>query len=410
MTIELESEATGVEVVVGRQAIFDHNRSVIAYELLFRQLAIEVAMLPSGELMTAEVIFNSLSIGVDRLVGDKRAYLNAERNLLTGDGHLLLPPGRVVVEVLETVEPDREVVEGCRRLADRGYRLALDDFVWRDGIEPLLELASVVKLDVLAIDREELPGLMERCRAFDVQLLAEKVETPAQLLDCVELGFDYFQGYLLSRPQIVSGRSLAPDAATRLRLAARLVDDECDVREIEAMVKTSPGLTYQLLELAGIGAAHGTRRQVRTIREAIVLVGSRRLQSWAALLLLVQPGPGSSEVWSTALVRARMCELLAMPDGAGQAGEAFVAGMVSTFDLLLGLDIEEVFDVCTLGDELRRDATGGDSTIGRIVADVIDYQLGMPELASRSGYDDVTLHVAFTEALAWALEVGRSLN
>lgn len=403
----------GFDVVVGRQPIFDGRRRVFGYELLFRRLEVggnASEGLPENVdalVMTPELLFNSVSIGLERLVADKRMFINADRALLTGTLPILLPPDRVVVEILETVSPEPDVIAGCRRLAARRFTLALDDFVWFDGAEPMLELASIVKIDVLALATEELRATIERCRRFDVRLVAEKVETPAQLAECKALGFDYFQGYLLARPDIVAGRSLDPTAFARLQLVARLLDAEGDAREIEALIVREPSLAQQLLQLAGIGAEHGTRRQIRTLRDAIVLVGLERLQSWAGLMLLIPGGDASREEATTALVRARMCELLAAHHGPVVAQQAFTAGMVAAFDLLLGMRIEQVVDALPLAPDLRAAVLGDGSTIGRILADVIDFQLGRLGGRWRCGLGELGLTRAWTEALEWSLDVSR---
>jgi EAL and modified HD-GYP domain-containing signal transduction protein len=401
-----------LDVVVGRQAIFDREQVVVGYELLFRQVpgSTGAAHATDGELMTAQVVLGAIGIGVERLVGDKQVFVNAGRELLTGETLLALPPERVVIEVLETVVPDADALTGCRRLVDAGYKLALDDVVSCVGLDDLLELASIVKVDLLGVAAGELPDLVRRGRDAGVDLLAEKVETPRQLEASVELGFDYFQGYLLSRPQVVAGRALEPDEAVRLQLAGKLIADECDVDEIEQIVQSAPGLVYQLLALAGIGAAHGTRRPVDTIRDALVLLGRRRLQSWAAILLIAGGRRTTSEQSTTALVRARMCELLASGVPAAPAGLAFAAGMVSAFDVLLGVPLDVVLDGIGAPEELRIAASGGRSPVGDIVADVTAYQLSEPGAPGASSRCDLGLRAlasAWTEAVEWALEVSR---
>ena len=128
--------------------------------------------------MTAQVVLGALTIGIDQLVGDKTMFCNAERGVLIGETPVTLPPHRTVIEVLETVAVDDETVEGCRQLVEAGFRIALDDFVWIPGAERLLELASIVKIDVLALSRAEVAALVDRCRPYGVELLAEKVESP----------------------------------------------------------------------------------------------------------------------------------------------------------------------------------------------------------------------------------------
>lgn len=400
-----------LDVVVGRQPIFDRSLVVLGYELLFRTWDTDgyVFARPDGDHMTAEVLFSSVSIGIDRLVGDKRVFCNAHRGLLTGAFPLMLPPDRTVIEVLETVDPDDEVVEGCRRLARQGFTLALDDFRWFEGAEKLLDIASIVKLDLQLVGEDQLEALIQKCREFDVAVLAEKVETLDELTNCQALGFDFFQGYLLSHPKTVPGRALDPGSIARLQLASKLVEGECSISELERIVKTDPAMAHQLLQIAGIGASGGLRRTVRTLREALVLVGWRRLQSWVALLLMTDKGQAGEEEMVTALVRARMAEMLAERVAPDQAGVAFTAGMLSSLDVLLGISMEEVLSSLPLDADLKVAAMQGDSDLGRIVADVADYQLGRADDAKRSGAAEEVLQIASLRALTWAVETTNSM-
>jgi EAL and modified HD-GYP domain-containing signal transduction protein len=402
-----------LDVLVGRQPIFDRDLSVIGYELLFRTVGAATADRggtadtggSEGDRLTAEVLFSSVSIGVDHLVGNKKLFCNASRGVLTGAVPILLPPQRTVVEVLESVVPDDEVLAGCRRLRDEGFTLALDDFSWFAGAEALLELAEIVKIDLRITGWAEIPDLLERCRRFDVALLAEKVETIDELRRCEESGFDYFQGYLLSRPLVVPGRALDSGHLSRLRMAARLLDSECPVAELVEFVRSDPAMTHQILQLAGIGAASGMQRTVQTVHEALVLVGWRRLQSWVALLLMTGRGRTSEEGVTTALTRARMSELVALAVDGSLAERAFTAGMLSCFGVLLGMPLETVLESLPLDDDLRDVVLTGHGTLGRLVADVTDYLMGQPEDAVRSGIDESILSTASLEALTWAVEM-----
>jgi len=402
-----------LNVMVGRQPIFDRERSIFGYELLFRSLdgpkAAESAR-TLGDQMTADVIFNSVSIGIDRLVGTKKLFCNASRGVLTGAVPVLLPPDQTVVEVLESVVPPDEIVPGCRRLRDEGFTLALDNVSVFADVESFIDLASFVKIDLRATDAADLPQLVERCRRFDVALVAEKVETDDDFSRCEALGFDYFQGYLLAQPCRVPGRALDSGRLAQLRIAARLLDSECPVSELEDIVRSDPVMTLQLLQLASIGAARGMRRTVRTVREALVLVGWRRLQAWVSLLLVCGKGQASEEELTTALMRARMCELAAGAVDRGLSETAFTVGMLSTFDVLLQVPLEDVLRELPLDDDLRGALLEKEGPLGRLVADVTDFQLGRPQEAVRSGVADTVLSSAALEALIWSVEMTSTVS
>ncbi len=396
-----------LDIVVGRQPVFDRDLTVVGYELLFRPVEGGPAAELDGDLMTTAVLFSSVGIGVNRLVGDKTIFCNADRGLLTGSVPVVLTPERTVFEVVESVALDDEVVDGCHRLVEQGFMLALDHFRWTDHVEPLLEMASLAKIDLHLVDLGRLPELMQRCRRFELSLVAERIETAEQLNYCKELGFDYFQGYVLSRPRLVPGRTLDTSSVARLQLAAQLVSSECSAAQLEEIIRAEPAMAYQLLQMAGVGADHGFRRRVQTLREALVIVGWRQLQSWIGFLLLTNRGETSEEEVVTALSRARMAELLALEISPHLSGLAFAAGLLSSFDLLLGMRLEDVLISLPLDAELHDAVLAKDTEVGRIVGDVIDCQLGSPDKAVRAGIGEHVLHRSSIKALGWALDVSR---
>jgi c-di-GMP-related signal transduction protein len=402
---------SAVEIVVARQAIFDREAQVVAYELLFRsapELDVAGAVLADG-LMTANVLYSSINIGIENLVGDKVMFCNADRDVLTGRIPMVLPPAQTVVEILETVACDDEVIAGCTRLLGQGYRLALDDFVWFDGAERFLELASIVKLDVLDYDADALSDMVARCAEFDVQLLAEKVETEAELARCRDLGFEYFQGYFLERPRSVSGKALSGSQIASARIASTLLSREFEVTELEAILRTEPGLAFQLLQLAGIGARHGLRRRVRTLRDALVLVGPARVQNWLVLLMLRQGDQSSSHQLVIALTRARMCEVLVRRSDPRLSSLAYTAGMISALDLLMGVEPSVVSSSLNLDAELHEASFGSTSLVARTVRDVVAYERDPQSEPMLSGLSRHQFDAVALQSLSWAVQMTNGL-
>jgi c-di-GMP-related signal transduction protein len=387
-------------VAVGRQSVVDRDGHVVGYELLYRPLRAD-APLPSAEQMTADVVLGALTIGIAQLVGDKLVFCNAERGVLTGETPVTLPPDRTVIEVLETVAIDDEVVAGCAALVAQGYRLALDDFVWVDGAERLLELASIVKLDVRAGTREEVEALAVRCAPYGVLLLAEKLESDDEVAWAREVGFDYFQGYVIDRPEVVRASSLPPSVAAHVQLAAQMLAEDVDFDELERLLRREPGLVIQVLRLATLGADGGLRREVQTVREALVLLGTVRIRQWVAVTLLAgRPGAGTDGL-ATALVRARTCELLAGSRGLSDPEFAFTAGLLSALDLLLGVPLDEVASTLDLPSAVAAAAFDRSGPVGRTVAEVTAYQSDLVHgVATQSAAD---LDAAAAAAFRWAM-------
>ena len=159
---------------------------------------------------TANVMVNALhNIGIKRLIGDKIGFVNVDDKVLASGIIELLPREATVLELLETVTIDNSLVDLCRQTKQKGYRLALDDFIAYDSsFDEMLDIASYVKIDVMATDRETLPDLVEKLKRYNLKILAEKVETQDDFSACFDLGFDYFQGYFFAKPSILSARSI----------------------------------------------------------------------------------------------------------------------------------------------------------------------------------------------------------
>ncbi|HET9060049.1 MAG TPA: EAL domain-containing protein [Acidimicrobiales bacterium] len=389
--------------MVGRQPIFDTKLEVRGYELLFRDPGTTA---PGGDAMTADVLVRAgLDIGLTSLVGNKLAFVNATRPFLVGEQEIPFPPEQTVIEILESVAHDEEAVEGCRRLMAQGYALALDDYDWVGTDDPLLDLVSIVKLDVLALTPAQIESEVDRCMRLGVELVAEKVETHEQLTFCRNLGFELFQGYLLSRPEIVEGQSLTPSRLTCLRVINELCDPFADADDIQRVVETDAALSYRFLRLAGEGAARGLYRRVASVREGVVLLGHHRLRAWIMLMLLQGANAGANEQLHIAMTRARMCELMANRLAPRLADSAFTVGLVSALDLLLGAPIPVIVEHLTLADELVDALLERGGLLGRVLADVLAWEMGGENLRLRCGLSLGSLERSYLEALAWSTEV-----
>jgi EAL and modified HD-GYP domain-containing signal transduction protein len=388
--------------MVGRQPIFDAKLTVRGYELLYRD---PVSPRPEGDVMTADVLVHAgLDLGLGSLVGAKPAFVNATRSFIVGEHEVPFSPDQAVIEVLEDVPRDLEVLAGCRRLAREGYRLALDDYTWGHDDDPLLELVSIVKLDILELTVAQLVETVHRCRSYDVELVAEKVETREQLSTCQGLGFDLFQGYLLSRPEVVLGKVLSPNKVTCLRVLDKLCDPGTAFVEIERIVQTDAALSYRFLRAAGAGAARGLFRRLRSVRDALVMLGERRLRAWVTLMLLAGAHEGADEHFTIAMTRARMAEEMALALSLYSTDCAFTVGLVSALDLVLQAPLSAVVKDLSLAD-VEDALLGHEGVLGAIVADVLAWEVGAEPFELRSGLAAGEVEQCYLHALAWATDV-----
>ncbi len=392
---------------LARQPIYDSGLRVAGYELLFRNGQVEGAHFLNGDQATSEVITSSVvDIGLNNLVGTHPAFINATQSFLNGDLPLPELKGQIVLEVLEDIEVTEGLVARLGELSRAGYRVALDDFVLEPRAEPLLEVADYVKLDVCALTREALIDHVERIRPHRARLIAEKVETHEMMALCQELGFDMYQGFFFCKPRLISGKRPEANRLAVLQLITRLQDPEAGMDELERLVTCDPALSYRLLKY--INSAYcGVPVEVTSIRQALVLVGTNLVRSWATLLLLSRLSDGKpSELIVTALVRARMAELLGESDTSRENNQYFTVGLLSVLDALLDLDMEDVVKELPFDAEVCAALAGRTGPLGTTLSRVIDYE---QDLGARDDADPAVAE-AYLKALAWADETQQALG
>ncbi len=402
-----------MDVFVARQPIFNRNDRLSGYELLYRNTASSTSAdgAAADTMCTDTVIHSFLDIGLDDLTDGHRAFVNCTREFLLDGQVELLPAEKVVVEILETVGTDFPVVDACRRLCDRGYQLALDDYVDDPSFDSLLRIARIVKIDVLNRNIRELAPLLTRLRHFNVKLLAERVETRQVHDECMRLGFDMFQGYFYQRPELVTRQEIEVNHAPMLRLLELLRDSDRSEIDVESGFRADPALAYKLLRIVNSAAVGG--RGIDSIAYAIRIVGRQMLYRWLALLMVSSMVTGKNDVDDqlvyAALLRARLCELIAGSSPVIRNPQAlFMAGLFSMLDALLRMPIRDVFARVNVADDIREAVLDGTGACAAPLLLAQAYQRGeweiVDSLAASLEIQATTLPWLYTKSLAWVTE------
>ncbi len=393
---------------VARQPIFDRAGAVIAYELLFRSGVQNYFQGVGSAYATSRVIHDTLHLfGLDELTGTARAYINVDREVLAGDTVYLLPAARTTVEILETVAPDEEVIRACRALKSHGYELALDDFIFSDGYEPLVDLADVIKVDFRQTTGDERRAVVERHRREGLRFLAEKVESAAEQAEADAAGYSLFQGYFFCRPEMIAAREISPNKLTCLRLMQAAMEPSIDFEQLEAQVRSDAALSIKLLRYLN-SAGMGVRREVTSIRQAMVLLGERPLRRWIALLAVASLSEDRSpQVMTTALVRALFCEGLgARWTPTPRDGEAFFVGLLSLADAMTGRPMSDVLGALAVTENVKG-ALLGEGPLASMLRLATAYERGDwgPAVIEgrRHGLDETSVATAYEEAMSRAL-------
>ncbi|MDQ6737929.1 MAG: EAL domain-containing protein [Gemmatimonadota bacterium] len=401
-----------IDVFVARQPIFDRHDTLAGYELLYRNTAAStIADGAAADAMCTDTVIHSfLDIGLDDLTDGHRAYVNCTREFLLDGQVELLPPKQVVIEVLETVGNDPAVVAACQRLTQRGYQLALDDYVDDPSYDALLATVCIVKIDVLHRKSGELAALLKRLRPFNVKVLAECVETMEMHQECMHLGFDLFQGYFYRRPELVTRKEIEVGQAAMLRLLNMLRDGETPDSAIESGFRSDPTLTYKLLRIVNSASVGG--RGIDSIGFAIRMVGRQMLYRWLALLMVSSMVTGSDisdQLVYAALLRARLCELIAESSPQVRHPQAlFMTGLFSMLDVLLRMPMADVLARVSVSDEIRQAVMEGTGPYAEPLLLADAYQRGewdqVDTLASSLGVLPMQMAWLYTKSLAWVNE------
>lgn len=398
------------DVFVGRQPIYDRGLEVVAYELLFRSSEGNQAGVLDGDLATSQVLHNTfVEIGLDTIVGQKLAFVNFTRGFILQDYTTIFPARRVVVEILEDITVDAELITAVRALSAQGYTIALDDFVFRDYLRPLVEIADIIKVDILALDRPTLQENVTQLRQFNVRLLAEKVETRNDFNICCDLGFDYFQGYFLCRPDIVRGQRSPANRLASLRLLAKLQDPETEFDELEEIISRDVSLSYKLLRLIN-AAIYGLPKKVESIRQALLLLGTKFITSWVSVIALTGVSDKPQELMVTALIRGKMCELLAQAMQSAGKEVYFTIGLFSVLDAMLDTPMPEVLKLLPLAEEVSGALLHHEGLGGQTLHCVLAYERGNWDEVICPGLDRRRIKDAYLQAIAWAAEVSKELT
>ena len=388
---------------IGRQSIYDANDDVFGYELLYRNSEQNWADITDDNHATAELLSNVFtSIGLDTLVGNKRAFVNMPREFLLGNYPLPEIKQQLVIEILEHVQPDADVLAALKKLKQQGYTLALDDYVFEQHLEPFLEIADIIKIDIMASGMDGMAERVVELQAYNVELLAEKVETAEEAQVCRDLGFKYFQGYYFSRPKIVSGKKITGNQLATMQLMSELNRADVTTEELAALIQQDIAISYKLLRYVN-SAMYSFNREIESIRDAIVVLGMKALVKLVNMVAIGSMGEINDEAYRTAMFRARMCE--AMAQEAGHKTDAptyFLVGLFSNLDALLGVPMPDVLDMLPLADEIKQallDHTGG---YGETLATVIAYEQDDFDNLDSGELDPQQIVDCYIKAIAWA--------
>jgi c-di-GMP phosphodiesterase len=392
------------DFIIGRQQIFDQKLNIFAYELLFRGQNFDLNQKDSATQATNQIITDSiLEIGLNNIAGPHKIFINFTAQNILDKTALKLPKDRVAIEVLESVEIDLNIIDNLKELSELGYIIALDDFVFSDEWVPLVELADIIKMDILEMGETKTRELIKQLRPYNVKLLAEKVESHAEFQYLRELGCDYFQGYFFNKPNTVAGKRIGVNQTAAIKLLTVINDPNVEFEELSKIISKDISLSYKLLHYMN-SAFFGLPNKISSIPHAVSYLGLNEIRRWTNILTLSSLANKPEIILQNALIRGKMCELLAKLIGE-QGEQFFLIGILSSLDSLLDITLEEALKQLPLSSDIVASILNNEGLPGEALQCVINYEQWDVSAITFRGLNQKLIGNAYIESINWAKDV-----
>lgn len=394
-----------------RQPILDREKKLIGYELLFRDGVDNVFPDIDGDEATSRLIEGSqFNFGLEDLTDNKLAYINFTLETLQKGYPTLLGKDQIVVEILETIQPGKRLLALVKDLHQKGYKLALDDYIHQPVWRHFYPFIDQIKIDFLATDTDTIKTIIAELKPYPhIKLLAEKVETHEKYKLALDLGFSYFQGFFFSKPEMVQSKTLPPSEMALAELLYETSTSEMNLKKITEVFERDVNLSYKLLRYSN-SAAFKRRAEISTIKQALIVLGAEEIKKFLSLLFAAQVAADKpAELIRLSLTRARFAELLAINHGKlKDTGMAFLTGMMSLMDAILDEEMQSVMKKLPLSNDIKLALLNEEGVLAQYLRLVKRYEQanwqGAEAIQQELGLAASKVPDAYHDAVNWANE------
>jgi EAL and modified HD-GYP domain-containing signal transduction protein len=396
-----------MESYVARQPILDENMNLYAYELLFRSGTENFMPDVDGDAASMKIILNNLlDIHINKIIGDKKAFINFTEKLLLEDIPSLLPNDKIVIEILEDVPITDELITICKKLKQKGYTIALDDFEYSNTFIPIFQYIDIIKFDLMITPIEEIKKVLHLIPKH-ITLLAEKIETKEEMMIAREIGFQLFQGFFLYRPEVLKQKAIPANKFTTMQIVSEINKEEFNLEKVEEFILHDLNISYKLLRYVN-NATFAPRQQIKSIKGALVLMGEREIKRFMSLIMLLQIGDESpEELLTISCIRARFCELLGRVLSEQYSKEnLFTLGLFSLLDVLLETSMENIFKKLPLTNDLKDPLINKKGVLFPVLDLAVKFEQGnwdcVEQLKDKLHIEDKNLNSIYQDACEWS--------
>lgn len=406
-----------MDIFLARQAIYDRENNIVAYEMLFRNSQENKFSFDINEdNATIRLITNCVTIGLDKIISDKKAFINFTKGLILKDIASILPKEKVRIEVLENVEADEEIINELQNLKDKGYTIALDDVNNEADYNRFGNIISIYKIDFRATGVKKREEIIREIKQGNpsAQILAEKIETEEEYKEALENGYDLFQGFYFSKPTMIQSKDILIRNQSCFSIITELMKEDFDINVVEKLIKTDVAISYKIIRILN-SASFSFVQKISSIKQAIMMLGKEELRKWLTMIAISEVKSDNKELNNNAIIRGRFAELIAEKCAKDKAAEAFMAGLFSNLDIYMQRNMKDIVEDLPVEEELKRALVDRKNTLGYILNIVEAYEFMKIErisyYAEKINVDNSTIVQLYVEAIEWVNNlVNKSFN
>ncbi len=366
------------KLYIGRQPILDAQKNIKAFELLYRKNPFKnIADFPNPKEATAHVLY-TLSSYIEDISENKDVFINFDENSIYFPIEEFLNPEKVTIEILENAKIDERFIKRVKNLKDKGFKVALDDFILTEDIKNLIPLADFIKIDVLNTSKEQFQQInyFLKTTPHSAKLLAEKVEDLNTFEFFKENNYELFQGYFFSKPEIVEKSEVSPYYATLIQLFNELSKEYPNIKKIEYLIKNDINLSLSLLKYIN-SAYFSLRVPVRNIKTAVNLIGIKKIRAWILIMLYsrnFETDIKDNPILDLALMRGKILEILGEKNKSLEKDECYLTGILSLIDVAAGIEKKEILSSLAVSEELKTAVLEYKGVLGNLLKAVEFYE------------------------------------
>ncbi|WP_438865480.1 EAL and HDOD domain-containing protein [Neptunicella sp.] len=401
---------------VARQPIMDKDQNVCAYELLFRDGKENCFPNIQPDEATSRILANNhLTLGLEDIACHKTSFINFHRDSLLNDFPSMLDPEHVVVEIVETIPTTEEMVNACKKIKDKGYKLALDDYTFDARWDIFMPYIDIIKVDTHLSDYQTIAGKIEKLQKANIQLLAEKVETHEEFNLYNNLGFNLFQGYFFAKPEVIKQKNLPTSKLALVELMKESANSSFSFDRVNAILERDVGLAYMLLRFINNPTVN-KRYEITSLRHALNYMGEVELKKFISILALAKLGDEKPmELLHMSLVRAKFCELISHArKDVDNPPKGFLVGLFSLLDALLSQNLNDVVNKLPIDLEIKQALMGEKGRLADYLSVAKAFEsanwLNLIRLSKELAVDQKLLHSLFNQAIVWGNGVRQTLS